>query len=111
MPAWDEASSLSFNTPSRISRNMSIIVKLHPYYQDITGTGETVHAEGTTVLEIIEDLERQYPGIKEQLLDHRGRIQGFAEIFVNAEIVHPMSVNMPVKEGDEIEILTVISGG
>lgn len=90
---------------------MSIVVKLHPYYQDITGTGEIISAEGSTVLEIIEDLEKNYPGMREQLLDHRGRIQGFAEIFVNAEIVHPMSTGMPVKEGDEIEILTVISGG
>ena len=90
---------------------MSNIVKLHPYFQDITGTGEIVHATGSTVMEIIDDLERQYPGMKEQLVDHRGRIQGYAEIFVNSEIVHPQSTDMPVKEGDEIEILTIIAGG
>ena len=90
---------------------MSNIVKIHPYYQDITGTGEIISATGTTVMEIINDLERQYPGIKEHLVDHRGRIEGFAEIFVNSEIVHPYSMDMPVKEGDEIEILTIIAGG
>lgn len=90
---------------------MSITVQLHPYYQEITGTGEIISAEGSTVLEVIEDLERRFPGIKEQLLDKRGRLQGFAEIFVNSEIVHPQSTGMAVKEGDVVEILTIISGG
>ncbi len=90
---------------------MSIKVKLHPYFQDVAQSGEIVEARGNTVAEIIDDLERQYPGMKEQLVDKNGRVQGFAEIFVNAEIVHPMSINMPVKEGDEIEILVIVSGG
>ena len=90
---------------------MSITVKLHPYFQEITGTGEIISAEGNTVLEVIEDLEKNYPGMKEQLLDRHGRIQGFAEMFVNDEIVHPTGTDMPVKDGDEIEILIVISGG
>ena len=90
---------------------MSVSVRLHPYFQDITGTGEVVEASGNTVLEVIEDLERQYPGMKEQLLDKRGKIQGFAELFVNSEIVHPGNTGMPVKDGDEIEILTIVAGG
>jgi sulfur-carrier protein len=90
---------------------MSVSIKLHPYFQDITGTGEFVEANGSTVIEIINDLERQYPGIKEQLVDPKGRIQGFAELFVNSEIVHPGGANMPVKDGDEIEILTIVAGG
>lgn len=90
---------------------MSITVQLHPYYQEITGTGEIISAEGATVLDVIEDLERRFPGMKEQLLDNKGRIQGFTEIFVNSEIVHPRSTDMSVKEGDVVEILTIISGG
>jgi sulfur-carrier protein len=90
---------------------MSIKVKLHPYFQDIAHSGEYVEANGKTVMEIIDDLERQYPGMKEQLVDKNGRIQGFAELFVNTEIVHPLNLKMPVKEGDEIEILVIVSGG
>jgi len=86
-------------------------VKLHPYFQDVAHSGEFVKANGSTVAEIIDDLEKQYPGMKEQLVDKNGRVQGFAEIFVNAEIVHPMGINMLVKDGDEIEILVIVSGG
>jgi len=90
---------------------MSNKVKLHPYFQDVAHSGEYVQANGNTVAEIIDDLERQYPGMKEQLVDKNGRVQGFAELFVNAEIVHPTKTNMAVKEGDEIEILVIVSGG
>ncbi len=90
---------------------MSMRVKLHPYFQDVAQSGEIVYANGSTIAEVINDLERQYPGMKEQLVDKNGRIQGFAELFVNAEIVHPLNTNMPVKEGDEIEILVIVSGG
>ncbi len=90
---------------------MSLKVKLHPYFQDVAHSSEIVEANGSTVAEIIDDLEKQYPGMKEQLVDKNGRVQGFAEIFVNAEIVHPMGINMPVKNGDEIEILVIVSGG
>jgi molybdopterin synthase sulfur carrier subunit len=90
---------------------MSIRVKLHPYFQDVAHSGEIVEANGNTVAEIIDDLERQYPGMKEQLVDKNGRVQGFAELFVNAEIVHPLNTNMPVTAGDEIEILVIVSGG
>jgi molybdopterin synthase sulfur carrier subunit len=86
-------------------------VKLHPYFQDVAHSGEIVQANGNNVAEVIEDLEKQYPGMKEQLVDKNGRVQGFAELFVNAEIVHPLNTNMPVKEGDEIEILVIVSGG
>ena len=90
---------------------MSVKVKLHPYFRDIAGSDEIVEASGSTVMEIIDDLERHYPGMKDQLVDDRGRIQGFAELFVNNEIVHPENTAMPVKDGDEIEILTIVAGG
>ena len=90
---------------------MSVKIKLHPYYFEFTGDKEEVEASGSTVREIIDDLERQYPGIKEQLLDERGKLQGFAELFVNNEIVFPGQIDKPVKDGDEMEVLTITAGG
>jgi molybdopterin synthase sulfur carrier subunit len=90
---------------------MSVTVRLHQYYQDIARGQEVVEASGGTVAEVIDDLERQYPGMKEHLVDAKGRIQGFAEIFVNAEIVFPLQTSLPVRDGDELEILMIVSGG
>jgi|WetSurMetagenome_2_1015567.scaffolds.fasta_scaffold1683621_1 sulfur-carrier protein len=90
---------------------MSVKVKLHPYFQDVAGCGELVETNGNTVIEVIDDLERQYPGIREQLLDNRGRIQGFVELFLNSDIVFPEETTMLVKDGDEMEILVIAGGG
>lgn len=90
---------------------MSVKVILHPYFQDFAGNQEEVEASGSTVAEIIDDLERRYPGIKEHLVDHRGKLQGFVELFVNSEIVHPEGTGMAVRDGDEMEILTIVAGG
>jgi len=90
---------------------MSIKVTLHQYFQDIVGGREVVEADGNTVAELIDDLEKRYPTIKDHLLDKRGRLQGFVEVFVNSEIVYPEETGKQVKDGDEIEILTIVAGG
>jgi len=90
---------------------MSIRVKLHQYFRDMAGGQEVVEANGGTVLELINDLGKKYPGIREHLLDKRGRLQGFVEIFVNSAVVYPEDTAMKVKDGDEVEILTIVAGG
>jgi molybdopterin converting factor small subunit len=60
---------------------------------------------------MIDDLESRYRGIKEHLLDPRGRIQGFVELFVNNEIVYPEETSKKLKDGDEIEVLMIVAGG
>jgi molybdopterin synthase sulfur carrier subunit len=90
---------------------MGVTVKLPPYFQEIAGGRGVVDAGGSTVREMIDDLDRKYPGIREHILDKRGRLQGYVEIFVNDEVVYPESTSMPVHEGDEVEIQMIVSGG
>lgn len=90
---------------------MSVKVRLHQYFQEMTGGQEVVEANGRTVAELINDLELKYPTIKEHLLDKNGRLQGFVEIFLNSEIVHPHETSKSVKDGDEVEVLMIVAGG
>jgi len=90
---------------------MSVVVKLPPYFQDIAAGQKVVEADGTTVMEMIQDLERKYPGIKEHILDRKGRLQGYVEIFVNDDVVYPEGAAMQIHDGDEVEIAMIVSGG
>jgi molybdopterin converting factor small subunit len=90
---------------------MTVKIKLHQYYQEMAGGKEVVEAEGSTIAELFDDLEKRYPGIKEHLVDKRGKLQGFVEVFVNSEIVYPERTGDRVKDGDEVEILTIVAGG
>ena len=90
---------------------MSVNVNLRPYFQEMTKGQKVVLADGRTVKEMIDDLENKFPGIKDHIVDRRGRLQGYVEIFVNDDVVYPESTSMPVHDGDKVEILMIVSGG
>lgn len=66
---------------------------------------------GSTLEEVIENLEKKYPGIKERILEN-GEIQKFINIYVNNEDVRLLKgLKTEVKETDVITILPAVSGG
>ena len=68
-----------------------------------------VEAEGTTVAELLEDLNRQYPGIRFRMIDEQDRLRPHMRIFVNGEMVDSLRTNLEVT--DEIHLLQALSGG
>ncbi len=67
---------------------------------------------GSTVNEIIEDLERQYPGVKSRLCDEAGRIKRYVNVFVNDEEIRALQgPDTPVSEKDEVSIVPAMAGG
>ncbi|UCC89041.1 MAG: MoaD family protein [Anaerolineales bacterium] len=67
---------------------------------------------GSTVNEIIEDLERQYPGVKSRLCDEAGQIKRYVNVFVNDEEIRALQgADTPVSEKDEVSIVPAMAGG
>ncbi len=78
----------------------------------LTGDQEVVVAEGATVGELIEHLERSYPGLKERLCDEEGNVRRFINVYLNDEDIRFLEEQAtPVKETDEISIVPAIAGG
>lgn len=78
----------------------------------LTGDQEVVIAAGTTVGAILEELNKTYPGLGERILDDKGAIRRFVNIFVNDEDVRFLQEKeTPVTEADEISIVPAIAGG
>jgi molybdopterin synthase sulfur carrier subunit len=78
----------------------------------LTGGAAEVEAEGKTVRELIEDLERRYAGIKARLCDESGEVRRFVNIFVNDEDIRFLQgLDTELKEGDEVSIIPAIAGG
>ena len=90
---------------------MSVKVNLTPYFRDIVNRQETLTAGGSTIGEIIDDIDRRYPGFKNECIDPQGKPYGFLEIYLNQESAFPDELNRKVKDSDEVTILTVIGGG
>lgn len=74
-----------------------------------TGGRESVEAHGATVREVIEDLERQWPGIAGQLVED-GRLRGNLSVAVDGE-VSPLGVREAVEATSEVHFVAAIRGG
>ena len=90
---------------------MSIEVRiptiLRPYTKDL----KTVEAEGSTLSAVISNLDSQYAGIGERLLED-GALRRFINVYVNDEDVRFLgSLDAQVKDGDSITILPAVAGG
>ena len=54
---------------------------------DYTAQAREVEAEGATLAELLDDLDRRFPGIRFRMIDEQGAIRAHIKIFVNAELV------------------------
>ena len=73
-----------------------------------TGAGE-VAAAGTTLAEMLADLDRQFPGIRFRIIDEQDRIRRHIRVFVNGEQTFDLAC--PLGEDGEIYIVQALSGG
>jgi len=73
-----------------------------------TERGET-EASGATLEAVLDDLERQYPGIRFRMIDEQDRIRRHIRIFVNGEQARDLT--HPLNGTDEVIIVQALSGG
>jgi molybdopterin synthase sulfur carrier subunit len=67
---------------------------------------------GDTINDILEDLERQYPGVKSRLCDDSGQIKRYVNIFVNDEEIRALQgADTAVSDRDEVSIVPAMAGG
>ena len=91
---------------------MSVKVRIPTPLQKLTNGQAEVDSQGTSVTELLEQLNRQYPGLKERLCDEQGKLRRFVNIFVNEEDIRFLQMDQtPLKDGDEISIIPAIAGG
>jgi molybdopterin converting factor small subunit len=68
-----------------------------------------VSASGASVRELLEDLERRYPGIRFRMIDEQDAVRPHMRIFVNGEQVWKLDTALDA--ADEVQILQALSGG
>jgi molybdopterin synthase sulfur carrier subunit len=78
----------------------------------LTKDKDTVQADGATIAALVDDLEKQFPGLKERLCDEKGELRRFVNIYLNDEDIRfAKGKETPVKDGDEVSIIPAIAGG
>ena len=99
-------------TDATPSHQTSVLVRIPTPLRRLTGGRGEVTAEGRTVQEILDALERQFPGVKERLYDEAGQLRRFVNIYVNDEDIRfAQGLETTLKKGDELSIVPAIAGG
>lgn len=91
---------------------MAVTVRIPTPLRKFTQDQADVAIEGSTIGDVINNLEAQYGGIKERIVDESGAIRRFVNVYVNEEDIRFLDgPNTPVKNGDQVTIVPAIAGG
>jgi molybdopterin synthase sulfur carrier subunit len=77
--------------------------------QKLTNGTDKVVVEGTTLRQVVDNLEASYPGFKDRLCDG-DRIRRGISVYVDG-VISREGMRKPVNEETEIHFLPAISGG
>ena len=77
--------------------------------RELTGGRSTVSAAGSTVRQVIDDLELRWPGIRDRLLEG-GRLRPNLAVAVDGD-VSPLGLAEAVEPASEVHFVAAIKGG
>jgi molybdopterin converting factor small subunit len=90
---------------------MAVTVSIPTILRTHTGGEKRVSASGATLAEVISDLDANYSGISERLVDS-GKLHRFVNIYVNDEDVRfSGGLDTTIADGDSVTILPAVAGG
>lgn len=90
---------------------MSVTVSIPTILRPHTGGQKRVEAGGYTLRAVINDLEANYSGISERLVQD-GKLHRFVNIYVNDEDVRFLGgLDTVIADGDSVTILPAVAGG
>ena len=91
---------------------MAVLVRIPTPLRALTKGAAEVQADAANVTDLIEVLERQFPGLKERLVEDGGELRRFINIYINQEDIRFLQgATTTLKQGDEVSIVPAIAGG
>jgi molybdopterin synthase sulfur carrier subunit len=91
---------------------MAVLVRIPTPLRSLTKGQAEVQVAADNVADLIDDLEKQFPGIKERLVDEGGEVRRFINFYINEEDVRFLQGSKTaLKAGDQVSIVPAIAGG
>jgi molybdopterin synthase sulfur carrier subunit len=90
---------------------MTVEVRVAANLMKLVGGQRSVRAEGRTIRELLDDLDRRHPGFKEMVMVD-GQLHRFVIVYLNDEDIRYLNqLDTPLKEGDVVSVLPALAGG
>jgi molybdopterin converting factor small subunit len=88
---------------------MTVKVHLSSHVRSYTEGKSVVEAAGSTLAELLDDLDRRYPGLRFRVVDEQDRVRQHMNFFVGGKSVRDLGHS--ISPGQEVHILGALSGG
>ena len=91
---------------------MTVAVRVPAQLRTLTAGAGEVALSGSTVAEVLKDLDSSHPGFADRLFDETGSLRRFVNIFLADEDVRFLSgLDTPVSDGQTLSIVPAVAGG
>ena len=91
---------------------MPVEVRLPTVLRQHAGGQASVQANGGTVGEVLEDLVRQFPAMRGQVITEDGTLHKFVNVYLNDDDVRYLDkLDTKVGDGSVVSILPAVAGG
>ena len=91
---------------------MGILVRVPTPLRRLTNGKDKLDIAASSISGLIEQLDSDFPGFKDRLVDEAGQLRYFVNIYLNGEDVRFLEgMETSTKSGDEISIVTAVAGG
>jgi molybdopterin synthase sulfur carrier subunit len=91
---------------------MTVTVRIPTPLRKLTAEKSEVSSDGGTIREIVDDLERQFPGFKERMCDENGELRRFVNVYVGEEDIRFLNgLDTEIPAGELVSIIPAVAGG
>lgn len=91
---------------------MTVKVRIPTPLRKLTKEQAVVNADGSTIRDIVDDLEKQFPGFKERMCDDNGDLRRFVNVYVGEEDIRFLEgLDTKIPEGEQVSIIPAVAGG
>jgi molybdopterin synthase sulfur carrier subunit len=91
---------------------MPVSVYIPSPFRRITANREYVSAEGATVGEVLDAVERLHPGFANLVFDREHRVPTHINIYLNNQEIHDLDgIETAVSDGDQLAVIPALAGG
>jgi len=91
---------------------VSVSVRVPTILRTYTDGASVVDAEGATLLEVLDDLDARYAGIKGRVLDDTGALRRFVNVYVGNDDVRFLDdLATPTPDGSQVSVIPAVAGG
>ncbi len=92
----------------------SVVIRVYipTPYRRLTGNQTFVEGHGDNLVELLDDLERRFPGIRAHVVDEVGEIHRHVNVYVNNVAAEKLGgKRTALKDGDEVTLIPAMAGG